>query len=203
MAVQFEFYKNPGTGEEGEEEQYHPRVVNFNSVSTEYLAAEIHRATTFGEAEVEGVLMSLSHFMSSHLKNGERVHLKGIGYFQVTLQTTEPVYDVKTRSDKVSFKAIRFQADKELKGELYDMHIQRSKWKCHSAVLSEEEIDRRLTEFFTIHQVLIRRNLQSICQFTQIMASRHIQRLKEQGKIENIGTRFQPIYVHRSGYYGK
>ena len=34
MAVQFEFYKNPGTGEEGEEEQYHPRVVNFNSVST-------------------------------------------------------------------------------------------------------------------------------------------------------------------------
>ena len=39
MAVQFEFYKNPGTGEEGEEEQYHPRVVNFNSVSTEYLAA--------------------------------------------------------------------------------------------------------------------------------------------------------------------
>ena len=48
MAVQFEFYKNPGTGEEGEEEQYHPRVVNFNSVSTEYLAAEIHRATTFG-----------------------------------------------------------------------------------------------------------------------------------------------------------
>lgn len=102
MAVQFEFYKNPGTGEEGEEEQYHPRVVNFNSVSTEYLAAEIHRATTFGEAEVEGVLMSLSHFMSSHLKNGERVHLKGIGYFQVTLQTTEPVYDVKTRSDKVS-----------------------------------------------------------------------------------------------------
>ena len=187
MAVQFEFYKNPGTGEEGEEEQYHPRVVNFNSVSTEYLAAEIHRATTFGEAEVEGVLMSLSHFMSSHLKNGERVHLKGIGYFQVTLQTTEPVYDVKTRSDKVSFKAIRFQADKELKGELYDMHIQRSKWKCHSAVLSEEEIDRRLTE----------------CQFTQIMASRHIQRLKEQGKIENIGTRFQPIYVPRSGYYGK
>lgn len=148
MAVQFEFYKNPGTGEEGEEEQYHPRVVNFNSVSTEYLAAEIHRATTFGEAEVEGVLMSLGHFMSSHLKNGERVHLKGIGYFQVTLQTTEPVYDVKTRSDKVSFKAIRFQADKELKGELYDIHIQRSKWKCHSAILSEEEIDRRLTEFF-------------------------------------------------------
>jgi hypothetical protein len=49
MAVQFEFYKNPGTGEEGEEEQYHPRVVNFNSVSTEYLAAEIHRATTFVE----------------------------------------------------------------------------------------------------------------------------------------------------------
>ena len=90
MAVQFEFYKNPGTVEKGEEQQYHPRVVNFNSVSTEYLAAEIHRATTFGEAEVEGVLMSLSHFMSSHLKNGERVHLKGIGYYRFISSPLSP-----------------------------------------------------------------------------------------------------------------
>lgn len=52
MAVQFEFYKNPVQGEE-EETNYHPRVVNFQHVTTRRLAAEIHSATTFGKAEVE------------------------------------------------------------------------------------------------------------------------------------------------------
>ena len=51
MAVQFEFYKNPGTGEEGEEEQYHPRVVNFNSVSTEYLACLLYTSPSPRDTE--------------------------------------------------------------------------------------------------------------------------------------------------------
>ena len=41
MAVQFEFYKNPVQREE-EETNYHPRVVNFQHVTTRRLAAEIH-----------------------------------------------------------------------------------------------------------------------------------------------------------------
>ena len=50
MAVQFEFYKNPVQGEEEGETSYHPRVVNFQHVTTRRLAAEIHSATTFGKA---------------------------------------------------------------------------------------------------------------------------------------------------------
>lgn len=42
MAVQFEFYKNPVQGEEEGETSYHPRVVNFQHVTTQRLAAEIH-----------------------------------------------------------------------------------------------------------------------------------------------------------------
>ena len=33
----------------------------------------------------------LSRCMSNHLREGERVHLDGIGYFQITLQATEPI----------------------------------------------------------------------------------------------------------------
>ena len=43
-------------------------------------------ATTFGKAEVEAMLMELSS-MGNHLCEGERVHLDGIGYFQITLQS--------------------------------------------------------------------------------------------------------------------
>ena len=115
MAIQFEFYKNPQPEKEGEEPSYHPRVVNFQHVTTQKLAREIHMATTFGKAEVEAMLMELSRCMGNHLCEGERVHLDGIGYFQITLQATEPVHSLTTRADKVKLKSINFQADRDLK----------------------------------------------------------------------------------------
>ena len=71
MAIQFEFYKNPQPEKEGEEPSYHPRVVNFQHVTTQRLAKEIHMATTFGKAEVEAMLMELSRCMGNHLREGE------------------------------------------------------------------------------------------------------------------------------------
>ena len=50
MAVQFEFYKNPVQGEEEGETSYHPSVVNYQHVTTQRLAVEIHSATTFGKS---------------------------------------------------------------------------------------------------------------------------------------------------------
>ena len=71
-------------------------------------------ATTFGKAEVEAMLMELSRCMGNHLCEGERVHLDGIGYFQITLQATEPVHSLTTLADKVKLKSINFQADLNL-----------------------------------------------------------------------------------------
>ena len=70
MAIQFEFYKNPQPEKKGEEPSYHPRVVNFQHVTTQKLAREIHMATTFGKAEVEAMLMELSRCMGNHLCEG-------------------------------------------------------------------------------------------------------------------------------------
>ena len=103
MAVQFEFYKNPVQGEEEGETSYHPRVVNFQHVTTQRLAVEIHSATTFGKAEVEAMLMELSRCMGNHLREGQRVHLDGVGYFQITLQATEPIHSMAAHADKVKF----------------------------------------------------------------------------------------------------
>ena len=59
MAIQFEFYKNPQPEKEGEEPSYHPRVVNFQHVTTQKLAREIQMANTFGKAEIEEKIMEL------------------------------------------------------------------------------------------------------------------------------------------------
>ena len=88
MAIQFEFYKNPQPEKEGEEPSYHPRVVNFQHVTTQRLAKEIHMATTFGKAEVEAMLMELSRCMGNHLREGERVHLDGIGSNHIASRRT-------------------------------------------------------------------------------------------------------------------
>ena len=106
-------------------------------------------------------------------------------------------------ADKVKFKSVSFLADRDLKGELIDMHAQRSKYKPHSATLSQEEIDKKLTGYFATHTVLTRSDMQSLCQFTHSMAARHIRRLKEEGSLQNIGIRTQPIYVPCPGHYGK
>ena len=156
MAIQFEFYKNPQPEKEGEEPSYHPRVVNFQHVTSQRLAMEIHQATTFGKSEVEAMLMELSRCMGNHLREGERVHLDGIGYFQITLQTTEPVHSLGTRADKVKFKSIRFQADRDLRSSCIATHVRRSKYKPHSASLSQEEIDNKLTEYFVTNVALTR-----------------------------------------------
>lgn len=201
MAVQFEFYKNPVQGEKEGEASYHPRVVNLQHVSTQKLASEIHSATTFGEAEVKAMLTELSRCMGNHLREGQRVHLDGVGYFQITLQASEPIHSITARANKVRLKSINFQADKNLKGALEGMHVQRSKLSSHSASLSEAEIDKKLTAYFATNPVMTRADMQSICHFTESMAARHIRRLKEQGCLQNIGRRTQPIYVPCPGYY--
>ena len=81
MAIQFELYKTPHPKDEENKETYHARVVNFQHIDTDYLAKEIQMATSLTEGDVKSVLESLSHFMSYRLREGESVHLDGIGYF--------------------------------------------------------------------------------------------------------------------------
>ena len=89
MAIQFELYKSPRPKDEEGQELYHARVVNFQHIDTDYLAGEIQIATSLTKGDVKAVLDSLSHFMGDRLREGERVHLDGIGYFQVKLNSLE------------------------------------------------------------------------------------------------------------------
>jgi len=45
--------------------------------------------------------------------------------------------------------------------------------------------------------------MQSLCSFTQSMASRQIRRLKAKGNLQNIGKPTQPIYIPTPGHYEK
>lgn len=85
---------------------------------------------------------------------------------------------------KVKLKAIKFKADKELKAELSDMEFHRSKYRPHSAGLSEVEIDMELTKYFAENQLITRKDFQYLCGMTQITAYRHIKRLIAEKKLQ-------------------
>ena len=83
------------------------------------------------------------------------------------------------------------------------VHVERSKLRNHSASLSNEKIDKLLTNYFNDKPMLTRIDFQRLCGFTSTTAARHIKRLKEEKKLNNIHTYYNPIYVPMPGYYGK
>ena len=203
MAIQFELYKTHRPKDEEGKETYHARVVNFQHIDTDYLAKEIQIATSLTEGDVKSVLDSLSHFMGDRLREGESVHLDGIGYFQIKLNSKEPITSPKLKANQIKLKAnISFKADIKLKKSVSVVHLERSKLKPHSASRSNEEVDKLLTNYFNNNPILTRSDFQRLCGFTPTTAARHIKRLKEEKKLKNIHTYYNPIYMPMPGYYG-
>lgn len=69
--------------------------------------------------------------------------------------------------------------------------------------LTNEEIDLQLTKYFRTHPFMRRHDFQYLCGMARSTAMRHIRRLRDEGKLKNMGGAMQPIYVPGSGYYGK
>ena len=204
MAIQFELYKTPRPKDEEDKEVYHARVVNFQHIDTDYLAKEIQIATSLTEGDVKSVLESLSHFMGDRLREGQSVHLDGIGYFQIKLNSQEPITSPKLKANQIKLKAnISFKADIKLKKSVSVVHLERSKVKRHSASRTNEEVDKLLTNYFSNNSILTRPDFQGLCNFTAPTAARHIRRLKEEKKLQNINTYYNPIYAPMPGYYGR
>ena len=204
MAIQFELYKTPHPKDEENKETYHARVVNFQHIDTDYLAKEIQIATSLTEGDVKSVLDSLSHFMGDRLREGESVHLDGIGYFHPVLTSTEPVTAAtKRKTTKIKLKGIKFRADQVLKNEIGAIKVKPLGLNEHSQKLSDKEIDRRLTGYFSTHQFLTRESFQVLCGMMRSTAQLHIRLLRSEGKLENVGKLNQPIYVPCTGYYGR
>ena len=204
MAIQFELYKTPRPKDETDKGTYHARVVNFQHIDTDYLARQIQTATSLTEGDVKSVLESLSHFMGERLREGESVHLDGIGYFQIKLNSQEPITSPKLKANQIKLKAnISFKADIKLKKSVSVVHLERSKVKRHSASRTNEEVDKLLTNYFSNNSILTRPDFQGLCNFTATTAARHIRRLKEEKKLQNINTYYNPIYAPMPGYYGR
>ena len=170
MAVKFEFYESPNTiGTR--KKRYHARVVNRGRISTDHLAQEIHHSSSLTVADIKATIIALSEKLAYHLKDGARVHIEGIGYFHISLTCPETPTPHSTRANNVKFKSVTFRADKYLKKQLADVKTERSKYKPHSIPVTDEEIDKGLTEYFLTHSVLTRRDFEQLFTLTRATAT--------------------------------
>ena len=202
MSIEYEFYRNPDS-QGTKKKRYHARVVPTGRISTDQLAQEIQKECTLTVSDVKSVLIALADKMAEHLGEGRKVHLKDIGYFQVNLHCKEEVRTTHAvRSENVEFKSVSFRADTNLKESLKKQKIRRSKNKPHSMPMTEQQIDEKLAEHFAQNPILTRRDFQFLCLQVKSTACRILRKLVEEGKLKNISTPRNPVYVPDNGYYG-
>lgn len=203
MAINYEFFETPNPTGDGTK-TYHPRVVSYGSISTDTLAKEIQDACTLTRADVKAVLVSLADKMAQYLSYGQKIHLEGIGYIGVSLKCPKKISNKEDmKHAPVMFKAVTFRADEELKQKMQRVKMERSSIRVHSAQISEEGIDRKLTEHFAKEAIITRSSFQHLCNLCESTAYRHIKRLVEEGKLQNVSTPRNPVYMPCEGWYRK
>ena len=195
MSIEYDFYRNPNS-QGSNKKRYHARVVSSDRISTDELAEEIQKECSLTITDVKAVLIALGDKLAKHLGDGSKVHLDGIGYFQVNLQCKEEVCSTRSvRSDNVEFKSVSYRADNELKKHLKKQKIQRSQTKIHSVEMTEEEIDRKLMDYFKTHDALTRSQFEVLCTQVKSTAHRILQKLVKDGKLKNVSTKQHPVYM--------
>ncbi len=203
MSLLYEFYRNPQPDEK-EKRTYHPRVISTGKIDTKQLARDIQQSCSLTRSDVKGMLAALADKMAQYLSEGKRVYLEDIGYFKVNLQCNQEVTTIDDKGvGKVSFKSISFRADERLKEVMKRTKIHRSNYKPHSMPITEEEIEAKLTEHFATNPIITRRQFQFLCQLLKPTACRIIKRLADEGKLKNIASSRNPVYMPAEGYYGK
>ena len=193
MAIEYDFYRNPNS-EGTNKKRYHARVVSNNRISTDDLAEEIQNECSLTIADVKAVLIALGDKLARHLGEGDKVHIEGIGHFQVNLRCKEEVRTTRAvRSENIEFKSVSYRADNDLKKHLRKQKIQRSPNKVHSLPMTEEEIDQALTKHFRTNETITRRVFEILCTQMRSTAHRILQKLVENGKLRNVATAHNPV----------
>ena len=195
MSIEYDFYRNPNS-QGSNKKRYHARVVSSDRITTDELAEEIQNECSLTITDVKAVLIALGDKLAKHLGDGSKVHLEGIGYFQVNLQCKEEVCTTRSvRSENVEFKSVSYRADNELKKHLKKQKIQRSQTKIHSVEMTEEEIDQKLTDYFKTNDTLTRSQFEVLCTQVKSTAHRILQKLVKDGKLKNVSTKQHPVYM--------
>lgn len=183
--IKYDLYKSPPKAQgQGTVTRYHARVSGAKTVSTTDWSKSIHRPRT----DLRSAMIEISDRFLEELQKGNRVHLEGIGYFQMTLSCPPDVKDRSgVRAESIHFKSIAFTPEKSLRRQLQGAKFVRSSHTNHSAPdVSDIELMGTLTDYFKDHTYITRRELETVGGMTRSTAYRRLREWISEGKMEKI-----------------
>ncbi len=198
--IKYTIVENPSLIGKGK----HVRIRESEVVTFDGIAELIRRESTLSLADIQAVKTALQDAVADALSAGRRVQITGLCSLELILGTGDNECTGRERGNRVEFKNIRIRASHELKRKVQERLKQRVYvGEAHPNALSEEEAYVRLTEYFTVHEQVSRRTLESLCDLSRYKASLYLKRWLGGGKLRNIGTSRYPLYVPCAGSFGK
>ena len=204
MAIKYDIYASPIPSGSTRDPHYHARVVGSDTVDMQELIHRIHRRCTLTKGDLKAAFMELSEEIVNCLCSGDTIHIDEIGYFSLSLSTPSDLSPKNNRHPEIGIKSVNFRPDILLKKKLEDRaEFECATHKSHSAPLDIYEIDALLNDYFYEHSTLTRVQFERLCGFTTSTAQRHLRRLVQEERIQNIHTSQHPLYEPVKGFYGK
>lgn len=195
MAIKFDLFENP-VKEGVSAPKLHAKVITKDVVTTREIREAIRRKCTVSPADVAAVITALNDELYENLSNGYAVHLEGIGYFSLSLKCAPDINPKYIKDDDVQVRSIKFTPDKDLIDRFQSVYLERKVDEAHhSTKLDEEEVKKKLAEYFKTHSFLQRRDLERLTGFNSSKSTRVIRELVKDEVLKNAGTKYQPVYV--------
>ena len=204
MAIKYDIYASPVPTGSQREPHYHARVVGSDTVDMEELIHRIHRRCTLTKGDLKAAFVELSEEIVNCLCAGDTIHIDEIGYFSLSLSTPSDLSPKNNRHPAIGIKSVNFRPDVLFKKKLENRaEFECATHKSHSASLDIYEIDALLNDYFYEHPTLTRIQFERLCGLTTSTAQRHLRRLVQEGRLQNIHTSQHPLYEPVKGFYGR
>ena len=204
MSILYDWFENPKS-DDAQETTLHVRPCFNGKVTTRKLIEHIQQHSSLTPGDVLAVLSEVSHTVGEYLSEGCQVHVEGLGYFSPTLTVegkVTPEMPLRERNRKVRFKDVSFRMDKGLKHSVGYPKTEMTRWETHSAKLSEEEMEMKLTAYFQENGFITRLSLQYLLGLKKSAALSLLKQLREAGRLLNKGTKHSPVYVPAPSCFG-
>ena len=203
--IKYDFYTNPNVNSDNSKSDYHIRVCGQQTISTKRIIELIHNASTLTPADINAVIFAFQEEIANQLAQGNIVKLEGLCSFNISLKSANGTCTGKENGKAIELKSVNINPEKEFTERVKDLVKKYGTEKVlarHSDSLTDEKVDRILTNYFSTNKAITRPKLQDICSTTRYMAMQQIKRLTESGKLVNVGFENHPLYMPTPGSFG-
>lgn len=201
MGLIYDFYENPPKQGSDKKPKLHARVVPGHTAGIKEMSKLIQSASTLSIGDISAVLTMFREQLIYQLKEGNRVHWEGVGYFELTL-SCPPIRSPKAiRAESIQVKSVVFRPEKSLKKLVKHTPLTRARRKRHSSRYSDIEIDGLLTGHFLDNPFITSSEFRCLCGLTESTATRRLRKLIADGKLKKTGHHRFPLYEPVTGHY--